>query len=99
MDKFGATASTASGLGIIAEPVTTKAAFSRRPWKKRGSTYVQVYQLLVERNELRSIGSATDVARVILAKRVKKSGSDNPAFVLPALEKGPTAPVRGPRTG
>lgn len=50
--------------------------------------YAQVEKLLVERNSQRSIVRATGVARVTVAKRLKKSAGPFPAAAPPALQKG-----------
>ena len=50
--------------------------------------YAQVEALLVERNSQRSIARITGVARMTVAKRLKKSGCRPTAPVPVAVEKG-----------
>ena len=52
---------------------------------RKAVQYAQVDALLVERNSQRSIARATGVARMTIAKRLKKSGSSlaTPATVTP----------------
>ena len=52
--------------------------------------YAQVEALLVERNSQRSIARVTGVARMTVAKRLKKSGSRPAAPAPVAVKKGAT---------
>ena len=56
---------------------------------RKAVQYAQVDALLVKRNSQRSIARATGVARMTIAKRVKKCGGSlaNPAAA--AAKKGP----------
>ncbi len=54
----------------------------------KAAQYAQVEQLLAERNSQRSIVRATGVARMSIAKLIKKSGA---GFAAPA----PVAPKKG----
>ena len=60
--------------------------------------YAQVEKLLVERNSQRSIVRVTGVARMTVAKLIKKSVGGTPALAPPAAEKGPTPGMGGART-
>ena len=55
----------------------------------------QVEQLLVERNSQRSIARATGVARVTVAKLLKKSADPFPVAAPPAVQKGPKKALGG----
>ncbi len=65
----------------------------------RALRYAQVEQLLVERNSQRSIVRVTGVARMTVAKLIKKSAGCKPALAPSAAEKGPTPRMGGTRTG
>ena len=54
----------------------------------KAAQYVQVEALLVERNSQRSIARVTGVARMTIAKRLKKSSSGPAAAAPAAAEKG-----------
>ena len=60
--------------------------------------YAQVEALLSERNSQRSIVRATGVARMTIAKLVKKSGAGLPPAATPSDEKGPAPETRSPGT-
>ena len=64
----------------------------------RALRYAQVEQLLVERNSQRSIVRVTGVARMTVAKLLKKGAGRQPALASPAAEKGPTPGMGGART-
>ena len=55
--------------------------------------YAQVEQLLVERNSQRSIERATGVARMTIAKRIKKSGVPLAAPAAATLGESPAQVV------
>jgi len=55
----------------------------------KATQYAQVDQLLGERNSQRSIVRATGVARMTIAKQVKKSASQQPTAAAFAVEKSP----------
>ena len=64
----------------------------------KAAQYAQVEALLTERNSQRSIMRATGVARMTIAKLLKKSGvSLAPAATSPD-EKGPAPPTRSAGT-
>ena len=64
----------------------------------KAAQYAQVEALLTERNSQRSIVRATGVARMTIAKLLKKSGvSLAPAATSPD-EKGPAPPTRSAGT-
>ena len=60
--------------------------------------YEQVEKLLVERNSQRSIMRVTGVARMTVAKLIKKSAGGTPALAPPAAKKGLTPGMGGART-
>lgn len=60
--------------------------------------YAQVEALLSERNSQRSIVRATGVARMTIAKLVKKSGAGLPPTAASPDEKGPAPETRSPGT-
>ena len=62
----------------------------------KAAQYAQVEQLLVERNSQRSIVRATGVARVTVAKLLKKSAGRVPAPAAPAPQKGPKKALGSP---
>ena len=64
----------------------------------RAVRYGQVEKLLVERNSQRSITCATGVARMTVAKLIKKSAGGPPALAPLAAEKGPTPRMGCART-
>ena len=64
----------------------------------RAVRYAQVEKLLVERNSQRSIVRVTGVARMTVAKLIKKSAGGTPVLAPPAAEKGPTPGMGGART-
>jgi transposase-like protein len=55
----------------------------------KAARYEQVEKLLGERNSQRSIVRVTGVARMTVAKLLKKSADQQPATAAPALEKRP----------
>jgi transposase-like protein len=59
----------------------------------KAAQYARVDALLVERNSQRSIARATGVARVTIAKRLKKSGDAITRLAPVTPEKGPTPRV------
>ena len=61
--------------------------------------YAQVEALLVERNSQRSIARITGVARMTIAKRLKKSGGGLPAPAQVTPEKGAAQGRGNPRVG
>ena len=64
----------------------------------KAAQYAQVEALLSERNSQRSIARATGVARMTIAKLLKKSGAGlAPSAASPAQE-GATPETRSPRT-
>ena len=66
---------------------------------RKAAQYAQVDALLVERNSQRSIARITGVARVTIAKRLKKSGGALAAPAAPALGKSPAQALGSARTG
>jgi transposase-like protein len=60
--------------------------------------YVQVKALLVERNSLRSIARITGVARMTVAKRLKKSGRRPAALAPVTVGKGAAQEMGNPGT-
>ncbi|OGX88980.1 hypothetical protein BEN47_19855 [Hymenobacter lapidarius] len=61
--------------------------------------YAQVEALLVERNSQRSIARVTGVARMTIAKRLKKSGGRLTALAPVTPEKGAAQGMGNPRVG
>lgn len=61
--------------------------------------YEQVDKLLGERNSQRSIVRATGVARMTVAKLVKKSAGQQPALAASAPEKSPEKALGGSGAG
>ena len=61
--------------------------------------YAQVEALAVERNSQRSIARITGVARMTVAKRLKKSGGGSAAPAALTAEKGAAQRMGNPRTG
>ena len=57
---------------------------------RKAAPYAQVDALLVERNSQRRMALATGVARMTIAKRLKKSSVGSAALAPVAPEKGPT---------
>ena len=64
----------------------------------KAAQYAQVEALLVERNSQRSIARVTDVVRMTIAKRLKKSGGRLVAPAPTTPEKGVTQGVGNPET-
>ena len=64
----------------------------------KAAQYAQVDALLVERNSQRSIARATGVARVTIAKRLKKSGVPRAAPAPAAVQEGAKEALGGART-
>jgi len=64
----------------------------------KAARYAQVDKMLVERNSQRSIVRVTGVARMTVAKLIKKSAGGPPALAPLAAEKGPTPGMGGART-
>ncbi len=62
----------------------------------KAAHYAQVEQLLAERNSQRSIVRATGVARMSIARLIKKSGVGLAAPAPVATEKGATPEAGGP---
>ena len=56
---------------------------------RKAAQYAQVDALLVERNPQRSIARATDVARMTIAKRVKKAAAPSPTLLRLRPKKAP----------
>ena len=54
---------------------------------RKAAQYAQVDALLLERNAQRSIARVTGVARMTIAKRIKKSSPPSATAAAPALEK------------
>ena len=54
---------------------------------RKAAQYAQVDALLVERKSQRSIARVTGVARLTIAKRLKKSGVSLAAFAAPTAQK------------
>ena len=65
----------------------------------RAVRYAQVEKRLAERNSQRSIGRATGVSRMTVAKLAKKSGASGPAAAAFAAEKGPAQALGSARVG
>lgn len=65
---------------------------------RKAAQYAQVDALLVERNSQRSIARATGVARMTIAKRLKKSGGAPGAVAPAAPKKGPKEALGSART-
>ena len=65
----------------------------------KAAQYAQVEQLLVERNSQRSIERATGVARMRVAKLLKKSGRRVAAAAEAAAEKGAAQALAGAGVG
>ena len=61
--------------------------------------YAQVEQLLVERNSQRSIERATGVARMTIARLLKKSGRRSTPAAEATAEKGGAQALAGAGTG
>ena len=66
---------------------------------RKAAQYAQVDALLVERNSQRSIARVTGVARMTIAKRLKKSGGRLAAPAPVAPEKGAAQGVGNPGIG
>ena len=65
---------------------------------RKAAQYAQVDALLVERNSQRSIVRLTGVARMTIAKRIKKSGAPLAAPAGTAFGQGPAQAVGSART-
>ncbi len=65
---------------------------------RKAAQYAQVDALLSERNSQRSIARLTGVARVTIAKRIKKSGAPLATPAPEALGKGPAQTLGSART-
>ena len=65
---------------------------------RKAAQYAQVDALLVERNSPRSIVRATGVARMTIAKRLKKSGGGPAPLAPTAPQKGPERALGSART-
>ena len=61
----------------------------------QAARYEQVEKLLVERNSQRSIVRATGVARMTIARLLKKSGGRLASAAAAAAEKEPSQPLAG----
>ncbi|TDN38681.1 hypothetical protein A8B98_22480 [Hymenobacter sp. UV11] len=66
---------------------------------RKTAQYAQVDALLLERNSQRSIARVTGVARMTIAKRIKKSGSAATATTPLAPQKGAKKAVGGTGIG
>ena len=66
---------------------------------RKAAQYAQVDALLVERNSQRSIARVTGVARMTIARRLKKSGGRRPASASAAAEEGAAPGMGSPGTG
>jgi len=66
---------------------------------RKAAQYAQVDALLVERNSQRSIARATGVARMTIAKRLKKSSGSLAASAAAASQKGPAQTLGGVGVG
>ncbi len=66
---------------------------------RKAAQYAQVDALLSERNSQRSIVRLTGVARMTIAKRIKKSGAPLTALAGTAFGQGPAQAVGSARTG
>ena len=64
----------------------------------KAAQYAQVEALLTERNSQRSIVRATSVARMTIAKLIKKSGTGLAPVAMSPNEKGPAPETGSPRT-
>ena len=64
----------------------------------KATQYAQVEALLTERNSQRSIARATGVARMTIAKLLKKSGASLACAATSALEKRTAKETGSPRT-
>ena len=65
----------------------------------KAAQYAQVEALLTERNSQRSIVRATGVARMTIAKLIKKSGAGLASVAASPDEKGPAPETGSPGTG
>ena len=65
---------------------------------RKAAQYAQVDALLVERNSQRSIARVTGVARMTIARRLKKSGGRFAAPAPTTPEKGAAQGMGNPRT-
>ena len=65
---------------------------------RKAAQYAQVDALLSERNSQRSIVRLTGVARMTIAKRLKKSGASLAAPAAEALSEGPAQALGSTRT-
>ena len=65
----------------------------------KAAQYAQVDKLLEERNSQRSIVRATGVARMTIAKQVKKSASQQPAVTASAVKKSSEKALGSTRVG
>lgn len=65
---------------------------------RKAAQYAQVDALLGERNSQRSIVRLTGVARMTIAKRIKKSGASLAAPLTQALGQGPAQALGSTRT-
>ena len=65
----------------------------------KAAQYGQVDKLLTERNSQRSIVRATGVARMTVAKLIKKSAGDQPSIAPAASETGAEKALGSARTG
>ena len=65
----------------------------------KAAQYAQVEALLTERNSQRSIVRVTGVARMTVAKLLKKSGAGLASAAASPDEKGPASQTRSPGTG
>ena len=66
---------------------------------RKAAQYAQVDALLVERNSQRSIARVTGVARMTIARRLKKSGGRLAAPAPAAAEKGAAPGMGSPGAG
>ena len=66
---------------------------------RKAAQYAQVDALLVERNSQRSIVRVTGVARMTIAKRLKKSSGDLAAFAPTAVKKATAQGMGNPVIG
>ena len=65
----------------------------------KAAQYAQVEALLTERNSQRSIVRATGVARMTIARLIKKSGAGPAPAAVPPDEKGPAPKAGSPGVG
>ena len=65
---------------------------------ERAARYAQVEKLLAERNSQRSIVRVTGVARMTVAKLVKKSATSESAFAPTTAQQSPAQAVGSART-